>query len=272
VTFEIVSAGTIRTGTVTGSAESGYVLAPSIVGDFVIRALKAGDDNYNSAQSDPITVTVDRFSQNELTITSAATHTSGNGYTITSAGGSGTGAAAAYSIVADGTTGAGTVVGDTLTVTKAGVFKLRAFKEGDVNYYPAESEVFTLTVAKREITVKIQDASMTVSAVVPRFYVELLDGALKEGDTLAAVATFEYSSADGKTAGTFDITATVVSDNYSVTVQKGVLTVNEKPAPPNNGNEGGGQGDANDGGCGGSAAAALSLIALAGILLLKKKF
>lgn len=110
---------------------------------------------------------------------------------------------------------------------------------------------------------------MKQNAVLPRFYIEFVSGTFAAGDELSAVATFNpTTAADGKTAGTFDITATVsyLSDNYDVTVQKGTLTVTAETVPDPGP-------DPEPSGCGKSAAALAVLLplALASFVLWKRK-
>jgi hypothetical protein len=194
-------------------------------GSATITASVPGDDRYVAA-SEEITVAC-KDSQSALTISSAATHTYGIDYALAVSGGSGTGAVT-YKLIAEGTTGSGTVTGSTLKITKVGTFKLKAAKAGDDGYVAAESAEFTLTVAKKAITVNIADAQIELGAAVPTtFMVTLASGStIMEGDTLSGVAQFTFEcDADNNEAGTYAITATVTSDNYAITVNAGELTV-----------------------------------------------
>jgi len=81
-----------------------------------------------------------------LRIIGPDTHTFGTDYIITSAGGAGLGEVS-YEIISEGTTGAGFIIGNRLTVTQAGVFNIKAVKAGDGLWAQQESGEFSLTVS-----------------------------------------------------------------------------------------------------------------------------
>ena len=108
---------------------------------------------------------------------------------------------------------------------------------GTDTYAPAKKDV-TVTINKKALTVTAQDKNIEVGEAVP----DLSDPVLNtdytvEGlvgtDTLTGL-TLAYSSApDNTKAGTYDIDASgaTAGENYSITYQKGTLTISEKPAP-----------------------------------------
>ena len=99
-----------------------------------------------------------------------------------------------------------------------------------------DTETAAITAAKRVISVKADDKSMTVNAALPTFTVTY--GNFASGDTANAVFAAEAvasTTADGKTTGTFEITVTAptlkteMADKYEVgTPTKGILKVNPK--------------------------------------------
>ena len=97
----------------------------------------------------------------------------------------------------------------------------------------------TITVNKRVISVKADNKDMTVGGELPAFTVTYGNFAFDDtADTVLETKT-PSTAADGKTAGSFDITVeapTIKSnyaDKYTVgTPQKGTLTVNAAENPP----------------------------------------
>lgn len=91
------------------------------------------------------------------------------------------------------------------------------------NYEVKVCEV-TMTVTKRPITIKANDAEMTYGGNLPTFSYSIVSGNLVDGDPLDV--TFTTINVTG--VGTYDIIPTVASnDKYDVTVQNGTLTVNK---------------------------------------------
>ena len=86
-----------------------------------------------------------RSAQSTLTYTGATSVAYGQSITLTSAGGSGTGAVT-YAVV--GGDGAATISGNVLTATKAGTVKIQVTKAGDKDYLAATSAVYDITVTK----------------------------------------------------------------------------------------------------------------------------
>ena len=134
-----------------------------------------------------------------------------------------------------------------LAVTGSGsAATVRALKSGEATItvtYESENAKGTatapITVNQRQISVKVDDKEMTVGGALPTFTVTY--GNFASGDTADTVLETKTPStaADGKTAGSFDITVeapTIKSnyaDKYTVgTPQKGTLTVNAAENPP----------------------------------------
>lgn len=105
-----------------------------------------GEDEYKAyTGTEAITVTVnDKNEQAALTMDNAASVIFGNTLTLSTSGGSGTGAVS-YEIITGGTGGA-TISGNVLTPTKAGTVKVCATKAADDNYNEAISDEFEITI------------------------------------------------------------------------------------------------------------------------------
>lgn len=118
-----------------------------------------------------------------------------------------------------------------LNNVNAGSATLTISDKAGGNYVVTEqSKMFTIT--KRNITIKAEDKRMNVNTDIPEFTCTKPDG-LANGDYFGNV-TFSCD-ANGKTAGTFDITVSNaviknadnenVVNNYNITYLKGTLTV-----------------------------------------------
>ncbi|MDR1009840.1 MAG: putative globular PEP-CTERM protein, partial [Opitutaceae bacterium] len=234
VAYEIVEGGS-GAGSINDAT-----LTITTVGTFKLKATKAADANYNAATSAEFTLTVGKAEQATLSITSADTHTYGAAYTITSEGGSGTGAIT-YEIV-EGGTGAGSIDGATLTITTVGTFTLKATKAADANYNAATSAEFTLTVNKAEQTPALAITSADTHTYGTAYTIT------SEGGSGTGAVTYEIvaggngeGSISGNgdqltitTVGTFTLKATKAADaNYNAaTSAEFTLTVNKAEQTP----------------------------------------
>ena len=104
-----------------------------------------GKGNYSGTATSQPTYTITKADQAALSITSSGPATFGQNYTLTTSGGSGSGAVTFT--VTDGT-GAATVNGNALTPTKAGTVTVSAVKAGGNNYNNVTSETVTITINK----------------------------------------------------------------------------------------------------------------------------
>ena len=135
---------------------------------------------------------------------------------------------------------------DVLSVTGSGsAATVKALKPGEATItvtYESEgaegSATATIKVTQRQISVKVDDKEMTVGGALPTFTVTY--GNFADNDTADTVLETKTPSttADGKTAGSFDITVEApaiksgYTDKYTVgTPQKGTLTVNAASTP-----------------------------------------
>lgn len=104
-----------------------------------------GKGNYSGTATSKPTYTISKADQAALSITSSGPATFGQNYTLTTSGGSGSGAVTFT--VTDGTDVA-TIEGSTLTPIKTGTVTVTAVKAGDNNYNDGTSVSATITINK----------------------------------------------------------------------------------------------------------------------------
>lgn len=159
VTFTIsgeANGCTIDNGVLTSGENSGTVkinvaiTAKDVNGDTV--------NEYNAySLADAITVTInDKETQAALNITSATTVTYGQTLTLTSVGGSGTGAVT-YTVTNG--TGEATLDGNVLTPTKVGTVTVIATKAEDATYNSISSAPFVITIEKIKVAIPAEDTT-----------------------------------------------------------------------------------------------------------------
>lgn len=135
-------------GASTGCSVAGTTLSvTNASGTCSITATKAADNDYNSATSAAITVTLQKANQATLNaVATPSTVTYGNTSTLSSTGGSGTGA---VTFDAGGSTGCSISGGTTLNVTNAsGSCSITATKAADANYNSANSAALPVALQK----------------------------------------------------------------------------------------------------------------------------
>ncbi len=159
-------------GTATGCTVNGtgpYTLTSTSAGTCIVTATSAADSNYNAISSAPTTVTLAPANQAALTVTST-TGTYLTPLTLTTSGGSGTGAVTfvAVSGTATGCTVNGTAPGPyTLTSTSAGTCLITATKAADANYNAATSAQTTVTLGKaNQATLTVTSTSGTYNTPI----------------------------------------------------------------------------------------------------------
>lgn len=131
--------------------------AVTAVGIYTVTAFYE-DETYYGEQSATFTIT--KVDQAQMTISSADAVRFGQTLTLTTEGGSGTGAVTYY--VTDGT-GSASVSGNVLTPTKAGDVTVTAVKAADANYNEITATQ-TVTIDKAEAAEAMKTASGTVVA------------------------------------------------------------------------------------------------------------
>ena len=111
---------------------------------------------------------------------------------------------------------------------KAGDYKVR-FTIPGTESYPEITEVKDLTIAKRPVTVKVDDKTITYGDVEPTYTYSVESGSLVDGDALKLT----YTRANGNDVGEYSITAAEADGNFNYTVSfanggKGTLTIQPK--------------------------------------------
>lgn len=119
------------------------------------------------------------------------------------------------------TTGEVTIVGvGTATITATAARVPGKWAEASTSY--------TLTVARKPVTVTADDKSMTYGGTVPALTFTHTASDLVGTDTVDALGVTLTTTASGTSnVGTYDITGTSDSEKYDVTVTKGTLTINK---------------------------------------------
>ncbi len=196
-----------------------------------------GTGNYSGTVT--ATYTINKADQAALSITSSGPATYGQNYTLTTSGGSGSGAVI-FTVTDE--TGAATVNDNILTPTKAGSVTVTATKAGDNNYNDVTSDAVTITINK--VT---YDGTKTASGSVLASHTDFVtlpdipDGASygdpNTSDDLTDLAitgsTLSYTGGSSVTSGgTYTITVPVTGAtnyvDYTITVTltgKEIVTV-----------------------------------------------
>ena len=230
----------------------------STSGNRIFKASYAGSTNYKAKANVDVTVTV---SDKKLVTISGLTATTGltyngsvqTGYTGTasySPAWSGTPVVTYY--LNDGTTKTTTAnsgaVGEGQAPKNAGNYKVTiAIPDSDLTH--TGHVTLDFAIAKRTISVKADNKSMTVNGTLPTFTVTY--GNFASGDSEAAVIETKataFCTADGASTGSFPITVSGTTalksgmdTNYEVgTPESGTLTVNPRSSGGGGGGGGGG--------------------------------
>lgn len=142
------------------------------------------------------------------------------------------------------------------------------------NYVFVAGQSAALTINKRAITIKADDVTIKAGEELPLFTYQITSGTLAEGDELSSISIYTDTDATSDSpAGTYTISLTGVSDNYDITFETGVLTIE------GSGGNGGGSGGGDDGETGGCASALVPGVSVIGaavllcgaVLVLRKK-
>ena len=205
-------------GTASGCSITAGVLSVSSAGTCLVTATKAQDANYNAVSSPRTTVTFAKADQAPLSLTSTS-GTYGTGLTLTTSGGSSTGAVS-YSVDSGGTASGCSVTAGVLSVTSTGTCLVTATQAGDGNYNPVSSPQTTVTFAPAD------QAPLTVTSTSGTFGSGLTlttSGGSGTGDVSYAVTNGTASGCSisagmlsVSSAGTCLVTATKAADaNYN---------------------------------------------------------
>jgi uncharacterized repeat protein (TIGR02543 family) len=225
-TFTALGGGGSGTGAfsyaVTGSActvhpSTGAGSVVAVTGGCSVTATRAGDNDYNPATSAASVITTINPA-NQATLTAAATPSTvvyGTTSTLSSTGGSGTGA---VTFSAGASTGC-TVLGTTLSVTDAGgTCAVTATKAADANYNQATSAPLTVTLQKADqATLTVDDPGTVTYGSTPQL-------TTSGGSGAGAVTFSDGGSAGCSVTGGGVLTVTDASAACNVTATKATDT------------------------------------------------
>jgi MBG domain-containing protein len=202
VTFSLVSGPCTLVGA--------QLTANSGTGACIVKATKAGGNNYEDVTSPEVTVTLQKANQDALTVTGPGSITYGTTGTATYSGGSGTGA---VTFSAGASTGC-SVSGTTVSVSDAsGSCSLTATKAGDNNYNSATSAPFNVTLNKAS------QAALTVTGPESITYGSTGE-ATATGGTGTGALSFSAGASTGCSVSGTTITVTNASGNCVLTATK----------------------------------------------------
>jgi hypothetical protein len=214
------------------SIVSGKLHVVSGTGTCSITATKAADANYNATTSDAFTVSVNKANQATLSITAPTSATYGDAdATITTTGGSGTGA---LSFSAGSSTACSIVSGKLHVVSGTGTCSITATKAADADFNATTSAVFTVTIAKRTLTITADDQTKTYGDTFAFDGDEFDTGAsqLVNGDTVTSVTLTSTGAAGSALVGDYPIVASDAVgtglDNYEIGYVEGNLEVTKR--------------------------------------------
>ena len=218
------------TGAVTyyldGEPITGDVLSGLAVGPHTVVAKYAGNDNFNAAESAPLTITVNKADASVVLSADKESIAFGESVALSSV------------VSPDGATGAVTyyldgepITGATLSDLTVGTHTVVAKYAGDENYNAADSNAVTITVAPVDSSVTVDPISFTyggsasavatlVGAAGVTATIEGHDGAVSvEGTTITV---------SGLPAGTYTMVVTTIPDaNHNAVSTEVTVTVNK---------------------------------------------
>lgn len=166
-------------GSSTGCAISGSnVVALNAWGSCAVTAIKAADDTYAAAQSNPVTITLQKAAQTALTIVAPTSLPVGQSATLSTTGGT-TAGTVSYGASPSSTC---RVTGSTLTMSATGACQVSATMAGDDTYLPVSATPVVVTGTEppppdptlmpgppRGVTARVTDTGVVVSWEVPSY-------------------------------------------------------------------------------------------------------
>ncbi len=183
-----------------GSAVSAGTALPGGY-SYTIRATYSGDGNYNSATVDS-TFTINKATQNTVTITSSNSSSYGNAYTATATGGNGAGAIAWT--LGSGSTAAGAAINAStgaITANSTGTVVIRAYRAADSNFnQSATTADFIVTFGQRAITVTLGGSKAFDNTTAPTgASANVTSGSLAPGDVIG----YSYANTSSPNVGSY---------------------------------------------------------------------
>lgn len=213
-------------------------------GDYTVTAVYDSATEHGETQA---AFTINKANQTALSITSTGPAIYGVDYTLTTSGGSGTGAVTFEATGISGDAGRATVTGNTLHPNRAGVVEVIATKAGDNNYNPVTSAPVEITINKVDYTgtktaagsakygtagtvdlsgLIVSGGTATLGAVTDDN--GILNGAPTLNGNVLSFALKDNADNVGKAA---EILVTVTSTNYNTYTITVTVTVNNKLTP-----------------------------------------
>jgi MBG domain (YGX type)/Bacterial Ig-like domain (group 3)/IPT/TIG domain len=170
-----------------------------------------------------------------VTITPASEALSGTygtaySQTFTAAGGSGSYTLTNAGTVPPGLSLTASATGWTLagTPTAVGNYSFSLTATDSTNSADTLTETYTLTVSQAPLTVTVNNTSRAYGAANPTFTGTVTG--LVNGDTATSIGlAYSTTATTSSAVGTYPITATITSTNYTLTVTPGTLTVTAAP-------------------------------------------
>lgn len=221
-----------------------YLPTVTDAGVYTVTAVYDSATEHGETQA---TFTINKADQAALIITSPGPATYGVDYTLTTSGGSGTGAVTFEATGISGDAGRATVTGNTLHPNRAGVVEVIATKAGDNNYNPVTSKLVYITIEKANYTgantatgsakygtagtvdlsgLIVSGGTATLGAVTDDN--GILNGAPTLNGNVLSFALKDNADNVGKAA---EILVTVTSTNYNTYTITVTVTVNNKLTP-----------------------------------------
>jgi RHS repeat-associated protein len=196
-----------------------FVWTPTAAGTYQVYAY--GTDPYSTAQSTPITVTVERLPNTITFSLPTQSYVYGQPFNVNAYASSGL---AVYYTTDPSSTGGATYSGTTGTATRAGSLKIWAHQDGDATYNPAQPVSQTVTIARATPTVTwATPAAITYGAAL---------SSTQLNATASVPGTFAYTPALGAVVGAGNRTLSVTftpsdATNYASVTATTSLLVNK---------------------------------------------
>ncbi len=242
VTFNVVSShgGTISvvdnnsTSTITKDGNTITVsnLRTIDAGTTITVTVRSAETNAYTEASTTYLITINKADSICPTVTEYSGTYDAKEHTVTVSGGSG------GTIKYEKSTNGGTTYTDQDTTNpvrkSAGTTYIRVRIEGDNNHNDKTCDTKTITLAKREVTIKASDQSRTYdgTALEADSTCEITSGIVVSGHTLSCTNTGSQTEVGSstKTLSTIQVMSgsSDVSSNYTITKTNGTLTVNPK--------------------------------------------
>lgn len=207
----------------SGTGSTTYAASPTkptAAGTYQVIATVAADTNYISAISIPFTFAISAATQSPALVITSTSGTYGSNLTLTTSGGSGTGA---VSYIID--SGPCTVLGSTLVPSAAGTCYVTATKASDTNYFVASSTSTSISIAKATPTIALilsiatpvygSVDTITATSSIPgsiNFYLAgstAISGCQNISTTLVSPFTAQCSWVANAASTSFSLTATL---------------------------------------------------------------